>query len=127
MTRLHPSAFWSAGGFVSSLSDLLVWLDELTDSRLLQEPLHTDRLICDNMDASIPGAGYGLGLGCLPDAVGHTGAIPGYTTVMFHVRDVDIVVFANGYLVCEQGPILADKIFNEMAHVIFPDWAGLPE
>ncbi|MDQ3880071.1 MAG: beta-lactamase family protein, partial [Chloroflexota bacterium] len=84
------SAVWTAGGMVSSASDLATWADRLFGGHVL-EPASLEAML--NFDRT---ADYGLGVqrrkldGHI--AIGHTGGMRGYTGLVFHLPDDGVTV-----------------------------------
>lgn len=60
-TALNPTAAWAAGGVVSTIGDLHIWLQALIDGSLISTELQRERLV--ERDPGEPSYGYGLGLG----------------------------------------------------------------
>lgn len=94
------SAAWSAGGMMSSAHDLATFLAGLLDGRL-----HSAQSLADTMDwlpidpADPRGGGdYGLGFDRLfrddLTEIGHNGAVPGNTSFMKYVPELDVFVGA---------------------------------
>ena len=81
-----PTVFWTAGGMVSTLSDLKIWMEALADGTLLSDQMHAAQL-----NFSAPNtAEYGLGvMGSGGVAFGHSGEVPGYNTAMYYVPGMD--------------------------------------
>jgi D-alanyl-D-alanine carboxypeptidase len=89
------SAFWSAGAMYASPRDLLRWGDALYAGTVLR-PGSLHRMLSFNRDD------YGLGAERVPlgdqVAVGHSGLLHGYTSLLVHLpdRNVTLVVVAIG-------------------------------
>ncbi len=87
ITRLNPSAAYSAGEIVATTADLDRFIDALLDGRLLR-PAELAELT-----KALPfTGGYGLGieanqLPCGVTVYGHSGGIPGYSSFMGSTRD----------------------------------------
>lgn len=84
VTRIDPSASWSAGAMVSTNSDLTRFFSALTKEGRLLPKAQLDQMRT-TVEIPKPGIGYGLGitstrLSCGRAAWGHNGAIPGYGT-----------------------------------------------
>ncbi|QPM90603.1 serine hydrolase domain-containing protein [Pseudooceanicola algae] len=92
-TFWNPSWGWTAGEMISTLDDLMIYGQALASGQgLLREPAQAARL------SSIPEhGGYGIGLVCAGGWIGHTGALPGYNTTLYHDANsaTTVVVQAN--------------------------------
>ncbi len=91
ITRANPSWAYGAGEVISTNEDLEKFLSELLDGKLMsQRSLEEMR----KMRPAGEGQGYGLGLmemdlgGC-GKVLGHTGSVPGYTSLLFASPDQD--------------------------------------
>ncbi len=79
-THWNPASLWTAGELISSIDDLLVYSRALaTGQDLLGPQMQGERL-----RSFLAPEGYGLALRCTGAWVGHTGEVPGYTTVIYH-------------------------------------------
>jgi D-alanyl-D-alanine carboxypeptidase len=112
-TDWNPSWGWTAGGMISTASDLLVYGRALgTGQGMLTTEAQVERL------TSFPGeAGYGLGIGCVDGWVGHTGELPGYNTSVFYdtTADTTVIVLANSDIPsgdCTEAATLQDNPTN---------------
>ncbi len=74
-TGLNPTVAWTAGGVVSTVGDLNVWLRALLDGTLISESLQRERMTFTHIR---PGYDYGLGIANYDGMVGHEGSILGY-------------------------------------------------
>lgn len=92
-TFVNPSVPWAAGAMISTTSDELVWIRQLTQNSygLLSSSVQADRLaslLPDSTVAFYP-ASYGLGFYSQPSSLngavflGHAGDIAGYTSAAF--------------------------------------------
>lgn len=85
VTAWSPTWAWAAGALVSTAGDLARFYGALLGGELLQpEQLR-------EMRTAVAGPGYGLGLAvdrlqCGP-ALGHTGGVPGYTSIAYGSED----------------------------------------
>lgn len=82
-TRLDASVAWAAGGVVSTLSDLQLWLRALLDGSLISDELQRQRLTFRPVprDPGEPPYGYGLGIANDGGLIGHDGDILGYQSI----------------------------------------------
>ncbi len=118
MTRIDPSAPWTGGAMISSLEDLKACARALADGSLLTPAMQEERLrmvqIPDNAMK------YGLGIASIFGFLGHTGAINGFNSVMFHNPELGatVVVIANKSTNSSQEAV---GIFIELGRLLFPD------
>lgn len=99
-TNWSVSAEWTAGELISTVHDLLVYGRATATGRgLLPRKQQRERL--DSFNPSIPPESstlsYGIGLVNDKGWIGHTGDVPGFTTAVYHHRDIGttVVVEAN--------------------------------
>lgn len=87
-TNWNPASLWTAGEIISDVDDLLTYGRALaTGHGLLDAQSQEQRL------RSFQGPeGYGLALRCTDGWVGHTGELPGYTTVVYYNAQTDTTV-----------------------------------
>ena len=91
----HPSTLGGAGGLVSTLEDVRVWIEAVGRGDLVSPQSQAERL---DMVAIGEGYGYGFGVMGVDDWIGHDGTFdPGYQTIALHdpVLDQTLVVLAN--------------------------------
>jgi D-alanyl-D-alanine carboxypeptidase len=92
LTELDPSFAWAAYGVVSTAEDLLRFTAALADGRLLPRE-SVERMRNDTAPTGNPAwPRYGLGVEemattCGVRLWGHTGAIPGYSSLVFGTAD----------------------------------------
>lgn len=87
ITELHESIGWSAGGLVSTASDLIAFAHGLFDGVLFDDP---ESLVA--MTTPAPNSPYGLGIFLNEDSMGHAGALAGFRSVLNYVPESDTVV-----------------------------------
>lgn len=87
LTELHESIGWSAGGLVSTASDLIAFARGLFGGVLFDDP---ESLVA--MTTPAPGSTYGLGITIQGDYMGHAGYIAGFRSVLNYVPEFDTVV-----------------------------------
>ena len=87
-TNWNPASLWTAGEIISDVDDLLAYGRALaTGHGLLDARSQEQRL------RSFQGPeGYGLALHCTDGWVGHTGEMPGYTTIVYYNSTTDTTV-----------------------------------
>jgi D-alanyl-D-alanine carboxypeptidase len=116
VTRWNPSYAWAAGEMISSVRDLLVYgRATATGKGLLRPKQQRERLHSFGRKIPPETAALSYGIGLVNDRgwIGHTGQVPGYTTAVYHHRDIDttVVVEANSDIVsgsCPSQPTLID-------------------
>ena len=86
VTELSPSIAWTAGGIVSTVGDLRIWLRALVDGDLVSAGLQRERLAFGQIAPDLPATeiGYGLGVFTVGGMIGHDGSIPGYQSFAGH-------------------------------------------
>ena len=119
VTAWNPSWAWAAGALVSTASDLARFYEALVGGELLRpEQLH-------QMMTTVPipntAAAYGLGLASDPSKCGsvrgHTGGVPGYTSIAYSSEDAahQAIVLINTSPASSR---LADRFFNAFGSAI---------
>jgi D-alanyl-D-alanine carboxypeptidase len=88
-TRFNPTVAWAAGGVVSTIGDLRIWLEEVAQGSLLSDQLQRERMTFPEIGSSpdAPPFRYGLGVASFDGMIGHDGSIFGYEA--FVGRDQD--------------------------------------
>jgi D-alanyl-D-alanine carboxypeptidase len=98
-TAFNPTAAWAAGGVVSTVSDLRVWLQALINGSLVSPELRREQLDMQPVerDPGEPPFGYGLGIADDDGVIGHDGSILGYHSYIGVVRETGtaVIVLAN--------------------------------
>lgn len=87
VTELHESVGWSAGGLVSTASDLTTFARGLFGGALFDDP---ESLTA--MTTAAPGSTYGLGVMLQGEYMGHAGYIAGFRSVLNYAPELDTVV-----------------------------------
>jgi D-alanyl-D-alanine carboxypeptidase len=121
-TELHPSKAWTAGGMVSTLSDLNGFFSALFSGRLLPPQQHRELLATRSTAGGnwLPNTEYGLGVYAetLPEGTvvwGNGGAITGTWTISLGTRDGRHRLTAN--LNADWGDLLG--VFTRLARAEF--------
>lgn len=87
-TNFSPTIAFTAGEVISTLEDLTTWGAALFTGTGILEPAtqqeRHDSIIRDIPPSYSETASYGIGIGDKDGWWGHDGAIPGYTTSLFH-------------------------------------------
>ncbi|MEQ9031288.1 MAG: serine hydrolase, partial [Aggregatilineales bacterium] len=78
---------WSAGGMVSTASDLIAFARGLFGGELFDEP---ETLVA--MTTPAPGSPTGLGIFISEDYLGHSGGIAGFRSVLNYSPELDTVI-----------------------------------
>lgn len=96
-TDWNPSWAWAAGGMISDLDDLKVWVPALATGELLSPEMQDERLTVNPLSPDDVDSGYGLGLFRLDGWIGHNGGLPGYKTVTIYLpeKEMTLVAFVN--------------------------------
>jgi D-alanyl-D-alanine carboxypeptidase len=113
VTLVSPSYVWTAGGIVSTASDVADFYRALLRGRLLKPALLRE------METASVGYGLGLAKTRLPcgDIFGHNGALASYLTYAFNSKDGkrQFVVLANSLTVDDQvGSKQAQRTFQRL-------------
>ena len=87
VTELHESVGWSAGGMVSTASDLIAFARGLFGGALFDDP---ESLVA--MTTPAPGSSYGLGITLQEEYMGHAGYIAGFRSLLNYAPEFDTVV-----------------------------------
>ncbi|MGJ3240726.1 MAG: serine hydrolase domain-containing protein [Anaerolineae bacterium] len=87
VTDLHESVGWSAGGMVSTASDLVIFARALFGGDLFDDP---ETLVA--MTKPVPNSPYGLGVFINDDTIGHPGGIAGFRSALNYSPEFDMVV-----------------------------------
>ena len=115
-----PDAIWAAGGVVSTLDDLHLWINELLSGTLLNEELQAKRENISVQMAGTPeGVNYGLAIANLFGAVGHTGAVAGYNAILFKYKNTTFIAFGNGYETVGEKGLIAEDLFENLKKALF--------
>jgi D-alanyl-D-alanine carboxypeptidase len=96
-TRQSPSSSWVAGGGVSTVPDLKVWVEALAEGSLLSEESVKDQWATVPMGGAPGWQAFGLGAQQVGPFRGDSGATPGYLSAMLSdpASGLTIVVMLN--------------------------------
>jgi D-alanyl-D-alanine carboxypeptidase len=125
VTASNPSFAWTAGAIVSTLADLAVWVEAITDGSLLSAETQAKRLIWTSIpDKKLP-ISYGLGIMDFLSFQGHNGAIAGYSSFMVRNPDLDttIVCFTN---LSDNNSGDANQVFIDIVTMLYPSLIPKP-
>lgn len=97
---IDPSAYWAAGGIVSTLKDMMKWHDALFTEKLVQQQSVNEMTSPVNLpDGNMAEYGYGFEILNLPDAkiAGHNGAGIGFNCsyLNFINNKISLIVLTN--------------------------------
>jgi D-alanyl-D-alanine carboxypeptidase len=118
-TYENPSWAWTAGGAISTPSNLATYVKALVGGGLLDKQMQKLRLdsIKPVDDTVTNGVGYGLGLAQFaPGVLGHDGQVPGYSTFMSYDRKTGDTIIVGTNL--SASPITGENAAVEVAKVI---------
>jgi D-alanyl-D-alanine carboxypeptidase len=117
-TLWNPSWANAAGQIVSTVADLEIWAAALGKGTLLQPATQAQRI--GNATTVLPGLDYGFAIDNVGGWLGHTGDIPGYTTVSLYLpeRDATMVVMVNSDI---PEPHAAEQIATVVTPLATPD------
>ncbi len=91
VTAWSPSWAWAAGALVSTAADLARFYEALLGGELLQPTQLQEMKTTVAIPDAPPGFTYGLGLAADPSGCGkvfgHTGGVPGYTSIAYSSED----------------------------------------
>jgi D-alanyl-D-alanine carboxypeptidase len=130
VTRLEVSWAWAAGGIVSSLRDLRVWVRALATGRLLDRKIQDERLQFIPLSPQfVPGSAwsYGLGIGLNQGFLGHNGSVPGYNSIALYSpeRRAGVVILINtspeNDVLPDGETVDVDDLFADLTPIFFPD------
>ena len=122
----------AAGAMVSTMSDMAVWAQALSDGELLSPTLADVRLRFSSFvgdfaplpaqpaSPSLP-VRYGLGLYSLGPLIGHNGGVKGYVDDVFYSpsRHATIIVFTNGNDPNDNSGGQADSLTVSISNTVF--------
>ena len=83
-----PTPFWTAGGMVSTLGDLKIWIKAIVTGKLLSKRMHAAQLTFGAPNTE----SYGLGvMNASGVAFGHSGEVPGYNSSMYYIPSLNAI------------------------------------
>lgn len=115
----HPSIFGGAGGIVSSLEDVRMWIEAVGRGDLLSPESQAERL---DMVPLGEGFGYGFGVMGVDDWIGHNGSFPpGYQSIALHdpVQDQTLVILTNSW--SPDGYHFPDEMASQIGMLLVPE------
>ena len=94
-TDASPSWAWTAGGAISTVQDLAIYVKALVGGGLLSPGMQKIRM--DSIREIASGAGYGLGIAKFGPMYGHDGQLPGFSSFMAYdpKTDTTLIIGAN--------------------------------
>jgi D-alanyl-D-alanine carboxypeptidase len=115
----HPSIFGGAGGIVSTLEDVRVWIEAVGRGDLVSAQSQSERL---DMVPLAEGFGYGFGVMDAEGWIGHNGSYPpGYQTIALYdpALDQTMVILANSYYT--DGYHFPDEVASQIRPLLVPE------
>jgi D-alanyl-D-alanine carboxypeptidase len=105
---------WAAGSAYSTPRELQKYVEALTEGGLLSDSLQQRRL--NDMKVLSPLASYGLCLLKIGSFYGHDGALPGFTSSMYHsiTKDCTVIIYFNCQL-----PLHPDFLFARFMSILY--------
>jgi D-alanyl-D-alanine carboxypeptidase len=122
---LPPSLTWAAGVMISNMEDMKRWVKLYTTGSTNKPTTQRERLHC--VPTTIPGADFGLGVGCTRGWFGYTGGINGYNTAAYYLpgKDATIIAFITSQ-VEKPAPGVANAILRDFTRILFPKNIAFP-
>lgn len=110
------SSAWAAGSAYSTPRELQKFAEALVKGTLLSNTLHQRRL--NEMIMLSPTVGYGLCLLKRGSFYGHGGAIPGFTSAMYHSieKNCTVIIYFNCQL-----EIHPEDLYTRFVSILYPD------
>lgn len=115
-TRLSPSMGWVAGGAVSTVPDLRIWVEALAEGRLLSEESATNQWATVPIQGARDWQAFGLGAQQIGPFRGDSGTIPGFLSAMLSdpASGLTVVVMLNN---SHGGSSLAQALAQRLASI----------
>lgn len=122
VTVMDMSWDWTAGAVISNLYDLKTWAKELAKPTLISDRMQEERLrfVGEKEIARGGTSGCGLAIGKLGGYLGHTGADPGWTSLVYRwpEKGVTVVILMNSLSEKTIGTL--SKLFANLANAVEP-------
>jgi D-alanyl-D-alanine carboxypeptidase len=117
-TNLNPTPGGAAGAMISDISDLKRWAEAVCTGKLLKPETHRARLQTLYE--------YGEGIVKMGSLCGHSGALPGFSSVMWYLpqKDATIVINVNLFEQSPDKPSPADVLAQTIMNILFPKYAS---
>lgn len=121
---------WTAGGMLSTIDDLSIWIRAVANGDLLSDSLHQKQMpvLSPPTQQNPYYSGYGMGISQTDVWLGHTGAVCGYICNMsfYPQGDVSIITFYNKFSVFDESINSSDlnnvaSNFLEVARFLCPE------
>jgi D-alanyl-D-alanine carboxypeptidase len=117
-THWDPSLFWTAGSMISTLDDMLIWIEALLQGSLLSSAMHAQQLAFVPIGGD-PNRGYGMGVGIDRGMIGHSGNYNGlYTATLYRLNGYDMLILSNGQAAGGDGNSTASCIQTKFRDLI---------
>ncbi|CCO25364.1 serine hydrolase domain-containing protein [Maridesulfovibrio hydrothermalis] len=121
LTSYSPSIGFSAGNMISTVTNMLDWIQAINESQLLTEYSTHQMMDYGPMTGSGPWdgsePGYGLGISYIKGAVGHDGEINGYRLSAYKYKDYYFAVVINGV----SDTTSSSDVFWNAVRALYPD------
>ncbi len=122
-----PTPFWTAGGMVSTVGDLRIWLKAIATGKLLSARMHAAQLKFSAPNTS----SYGLGvMNAGGTMFGHSGEVPGYNSSMYYSPRLNAssIVLINRYPSSQEGAadVINGALIRAMIETPPPKAPALP-
>ena len=83
-----PSPYWTAGGMISTLDDLKIWIQAIMTGEVLSPAMHAEQLNFSAPNTESYGLGVMNGGGAM---IGHSGEVPGYNSSMYFLPQLGAI------------------------------------
>jgi len=115
-TDANPSWAWTAGGAISTVDDLAVYVKAMVGGGLLDKK--TQKIRMDSIQVinpKTPSVGYGLGMAKFGTFYGHDGQLPGFSSMMVYdpKAKTTVVLFTTLSATPETGENAAVAVFRQ--------------
>jgi len=122
MTILNPHIPNAAGGMISNLYDLKIFVKALYEGALISDSLHQQQIQYLPFDGDPSWFGYGMGILNFGGFWGHNGTIFGYSSEMFYNPELKatIVINANRLDINDQSK--SSPLFTTIVKALFPEY-----
>ncbi len=121
-TFWNPSWGWGVGNLISTLDDLRIYAKAIaTGEGLLSEEMQRYRLTWVTLPPNTADYKYGMGVVYNKGWIGHTGTLPGYNAVVYHMPEkaATLVILGNSDI-CANGKTAASALWDAIASVLTP-------
>jgi len=120
VSLFDPSGPNFAGAIVSNLDDLKIWIESMSEGKLLSKEMQAQRLKFAGYEKN-PESGYGLGIMSWGSFMGHNGAITGYTIVALSSPAAGVTIICMMPMCAANLQGAPEQTFKEIAELIAPE------